>query len=123
MNSPPQASNGSSGLPIELDLKPLVTGDCWRETASVGSASIQMDDQNVFQNGFEDSSLGAAIQIDKPADDPAASDLISNSLSGLCIPKQEPATPTSPLPPDTAGTSFLRQALLGKTRNSRNLLY
>ena len=61
MNSPPQASNGSSGLPIELDLKPLVTGDCWRETASVGSASIQMDDQNVFQNGFEDSAIQGRI--------------------------------------------------------------
>ena len=70
-----------------------------------------MDDQNVFQNGFEDS-LGAAVQIDlKPnVDSEAASDSISNSLSGLCIPKQEP-TPTSP---DPSGTSFLRQALLGK---------
>ena len=80
-----------------------------------------MDDQNVFQNGFEDS-LGAAVQIDKPdiaADctTESTSDSISNSLSGLCIPKQEPM-PTSPLPPQTdpSGTSFLRQALLGEEK-------
>ena len=74
-----------------------------------------MDDQNVFQNGFEDS-LGAAVQIDKSADS-ETSDSISNSLSGLCIPKQEPM-PTSPLPPQTdpSGTSFLRQALLGEEK-------
>ena len=80
---------------------------------SLDNNHLQMDDQNVFQNGFEDS-LGAAVQIDKPADT-ETSDSISNSLSGLCIPKQEPM-PTSPLPPDTSGTSFLRQALLGNAK-------
>ena len=50
--SPPQASNGSSSvLPAELDLKPLVTGDCWRETASVGSASIQGRPQVMLSRG------------------------------------------------------------------------
>ena len=82
-----------------------------------------MDEQNVFQNGFEDSLGAAAVQIELKQPNvesggEAASDSISNSLSGLCIPKQEPAPPptSSPLPPpaDPTGTSFLRQALLGK---------
>ena len=45
-----------------------------------------MDEQNVFQNGFEafDSKDGI---VDKD-NNSTASETISNSLSGLCIPKQ-----------------------------------
>ena len=76
-----------------------------------------MDEQNVFQNGFDEGSLGIDL---KPniGEAETTSDSISNSLSGLCIPKQEPP-PNSPLPPphaDASNTSFLRQALLGKYR-------
>ena len=71
----------------------------------------QMDEQNVFQNGFDEIDLKPNI-----GEAETTSDSISNSLSGLCIPKQEPP-PNSPLPPphvDASNTSFLRQALLGE---------
>ena len=71
-----------------------------------------MDEQNVFQNGFDEIDLKP--NIGEAAE--TTSDSISNSLSGLCIPKQEPP-PNSPLPPphvDASNTSFLRQALLGE---------
>ena len=79
-----------------------------------------MDEQNVFQNGFDEIDLKP--NIGEAAE--TTSDSISNSLSGLCIPKQEPP-PNSPLPPplqeDISNTSFLRQALLGEC--NVNVLY
>jgi hypothetical protein len=83
LSHPSVSESGGGG-----DLKQESNGDCWRDNASVDSASIQLDEHNAFQSAFDAFEV-KEVKTEMMAELPES----INLLSGLSIPKQEVGSP------------------------------